>query len=159
MTDLLSNENRYLELVELPSEVHAPDLRPVRRYYIPWMCCRLRNGSNQPVFVYGPRHPSDATTFPTFLFVLSPWSSTPWRWDCKGVLIPTDQNAVNGSSVVFGPVALKYRDLRRVTVSVRDGRYECPRSNGVLRRNQIDFAIPLTPYPELLSLPRRRVPV
>jgi hypothetical protein len=132
MRDLHSKDSRCLELVELSSRARVLDLRPVRRFYMSWMYCRVCNGSDQPLFVYGARHLSEATTVPTSLFVLPPWASTPRRWDCKGVLIPADRGVVNGSSVIRGPVALKFRDMRRVTVRIRDEQYECPRSDGVL---------------------------
>jgi len=121
------------------------------------MYCRVDNYTEEPLFVYGPRHPSEATTIPTSLFVLHSRQSTPGCWDCKGILIPSDRVASNGTSVIHGPVALKYRDMRRVVITIKDGSYRCPGSNGVLKPGQIDFAIPATPYQELLGLPRRLV--
>jgi len=121
------------------------------------MYCRAHNGCDDPIFVYGPRHPSEQTTLPTSLFLLPAGSSTPKRWDCKGILIPSDRIVTQGSSVIDGPLALKYRDMRRITIIEKDGRYLCPRSNGIKELGQIDFAIPEISYLELLSLPRRQV--
>jgi hypothetical protein len=150
---------RVLELVVLPNEMRLPDTRPVRRFHPRGMYCRVLNGCDQPLFVYGPRHPSDATTLPTSLFLLPLGFSTLRGWDCKGVLIPAGQSAADGSSILHGPVVLKYRDFRRVAITMADGRYQCPKSNGILKSGQPDFAIPLLPYRELLNLPRRQVPL
>jgi hypothetical protein len=150
---------RSLELILLPSCDRLPDTRPARRFHPAWMYCRVHNRCNEPLFVYGPRHPSDASAMPTSLFLLSPGQSTPKRWDCKGILVPYDRTAVMGRSVVHGPVALKYRDMRRVTVEIDGGRYRCPSSNGVLGPGLIDFTVPLASYQELIRLPSRRVDV
>jgi hypothetical protein len=121
------------------------------------MYCRIENHAGEPFFVYGARHLSETTTIPTSLFVLHPGQSTPGCWDCKGILIPSDRIAVNGKSAIRGPVAMKYRDMRRITITITDGKYQCPQCNGILTPGQIDFAIPAAPYQELLGLPRRLV--
>ena len=152
-----SKNIRYLELVVLPSVIRPPDTRSVRRFHPSWLYCRVHNGSDRPIFVYGPRHRSDETTLPTSLFILPAGASTPKRWDCKGILIPSDRTVAQGSTIIDGPVALKYRDMRRVTITEAEGHYQCPNSNGVLESEQMDFAIPLMPYHELLGCPRSRV--
>jgi len=96
---------------------------------------------------------------PTSLFLLPAGFYTPKRWDCKGILIPSDRIATQGLSIIRGPVALKYRDLRRITITEEDGRYLCPRSNGIKEPGQIDFAIPLASYQDLLDMPRHQVTV
>lgn len=121
------------------------------------MYCRVHNASECALFIYGPRHPSDQTTLPTSLFILPPGASTPKRWDCKGILISSNRTVVQGSSVIYGPVALKYRDMRRITITETNGQYRCPRSDGVLEAGQIDFIVPMGPYNELLRLPRLSV--
>ena len=141
----------------LPSVIREPDTRAIRRFHPSWLYCRVHNGSNQPLFVYGPRHPFDETTLPTSLFILPAGSSTPKRWDCKGILIPSYRTVVQGSSVINGPVALKYRDMRRIRVAALNGQYRCPLGDGVLEPGQIDFIVPMEPYEELLRLPRRSV--
>jgi hypothetical protein len=148
---------RTLELVLLPNIVRPEDMRPVRLFHPMWMYCRVTNSADETIFVYGPRHHSETTTIPTSLFVLHPRQLTPTRWDCKGILIPSDRVAQNGAEVIHGPVALKYRDMRRVIVTAKNGRYTCPRCDGVMKSSQIDFAVPLTPYQELLALHRRLV--
>ena len=159
MFSFRSNAARTLELIVLPSVISPPDTRPVRRFHPNWLYCRVHNASDKPLFVYGPRHPSEQTTIPTSLFILPAGASTPKRWDCKGILIPIDRTIVQSPVVIHGPVALKYRDMRRIAVTEANGQYDCPRSNGVMKPGQIDFAIPAMPYLVLLSMPRRWVTV
>jgi hypothetical protein len=121
------------------------------------MYCKVQNSSRQPIFVYGARHAYDPTTLPTSLFVLSAGSQTPKRWDCKGVLVPSDHAAKQGMSIIRGAVALKYRDMRRINVDIVGELYLCPRNNGVLTSDQIDFMVPDLMYSELLRLPRHTV--
>lgn len=154
-----SDADRTLELVTLPSATRPLDTRSVRRFHPSWLYCRVHNCSDQSIFVYGPRHPSDDTKLPTSLFVLSAGTSTPKRWDCKGILIPIDRTVAQGSTVVCGPVALKYRDMRRIRVTEGRGQYRCPLSNGILKADQIDCTVPLVPYEALLDLPRRLVTI
>jgi hypothetical protein len=151
------DETRFLELVVLPSVTRPPDTRPIRRFHPRWLYCRVRNACEQPIFVYGPRHSFDQTTLPTSLFVLPAGDFTPKRWDCKGVLIPSDRSLIQGSTIIRGPVALKYRDMRRIRITEAAGQYKCPRSNGIMEPGQIDFAVPTMPYLELLNLPRHLV--
>jgi hypothetical protein len=121
------------------------------------MYCTVRNDSEEPIFVYGARHESETTTIPTSLFLLPAGMRTPHFWDCKGVLIPKGRDAQVGDEVIHGPVAVKYRDLRRVSVHVRDNIYFCPRHNGLLSSGQVEFpALPLS-YEQLLACPRRMV--
>jgi len=150
---------RSIELIMLPSCKPQPDTRPARRFHPAWMYCRVHNGCDEPLFVYGPRHSSDTTTMPTSLFLLESGRSTPKRWDCKGILIPSDRHAINGRSVVCGPVALKYRDLRSANIQIKDGYYQCPKSDDFLAPGQIDYTVPTVLSHELLRIPRRRVEV
>jgi hypothetical protein len=151
-----SRDTRSLELVMLPSIARPPDTRAIRRFHPNWLYCRVHNKSDQPLFVYGPRYSSDETTLPTSLFILPRGSSTPKLWDCKGILIPSGRTVAQGSLVILGPVALKYRDLRRITVTEFCGEYRGPRSDGIREPGGIDFAVPELSYLELLPLPRRR---
>ena len=150
---------RSLELVALPIEAWLPDTRPIRRFHPSWLYCQVRNGCDESLFIYGPRHSSDQTKLPTSLFLLPAGFNTPKRWDCKGILIPSNRIAIQGSSIIRGPVALKYRDLRRILITEENGRYLCPRSDGIKEPGQIDFAIPLVSYQDLLAIPRRQVTV
>lgn len=151
------DESPSLELVVLPGVVTAPDTRPIRRFHPSWLYCRVYNASDESLFVCGPRHPSDETTLPTSLFILPAGVYTPTRWDCKGILVPHDRSVTQSSLVITGPDALKYRDMRRIRVSMSNGQYQCPASNGVLTPGQIDFAVPSATYQELLNLLRRKV--
>jgi hypothetical protein len=148
-----------LELVVLPQLPIVFWAGPARRFHPAWMYCSILNDSEEPIFVYGPRHKSDTTKIPTSLFLLPAKTRSPHFWDCKGVLVPMGQNALVQNQVVHGPVALKYRDVRWIRVQIKDGVYYCPRPNGVLTSEQIDFpALHLT-YEELLACPRRLVRV
>jgi hypothetical protein len=148
-----------LELVLLPgAQADDKEKRP-RLFHPEWLYCSVRNASDQPMFVYGPRHQSESTTIPTSLFVLKPYQHTPKAWDCKGVLIPRGALAQVGRVQLFGPVALKYRDLRRITVGFADGIYKCPPSNGILTADQKAFPVPELRYHELLDCPRILVAV
>jgi hypothetical protein len=157
-----ANENptrAMLELVLLPgSTTDFKEKRP-RRFRPDWLYCSVENAGERPVFVYGPRHESESTTIPTSLFVLGPYQRTPRAWDCKGVLIPLGGLAQVGKLHLSGPLALKYRDLRRIAVDLAGGVYNCPRSNGVLTTDQKAFAVPELSYEELLNCPRRLVAV
>ncbi len=150
---------RFLDLILLPPGPQVFDDRPVRRFHPGWMYCSLHNCSPEPLFIYGPRHSSEHTTIPTSLFLLPPHQRTPSGWDCKGLLVPSDCIARVGTSIVEGPVVLKYRDLRRVKIDVVAGRYQCPKSNGILQAGQLDYIVPSATREQLYNFPRRRVSV
>lgn len=151
------SDHRSIELIVLPHRRQLPDCRPVRRFHPSWLYCRVHNDCDEPLFVYGPRHSLDETTLPTSLFLLPAGSSTPKRWDCKGILIPSDRSVDQGPITFHGPVALKYWDMRRIRVTVSLGHYHCARSNGRLGPGLLDFAVPHNGYKELLRFPRRVV--
>src|SRR5258708_2837098 len=109
-----------------------------RLFHPTWMYCRLENVTSEPLFLYGPRHPSAASALPTSLFLLPPGEKTPKCWDCKGLLIPSDRLTLNGKTYVAGPAALKYRDMRRVQIRMENAVYRCPRSNGLLPLGHVD---------------------
>ncbi len=149
---------RFLDVILLPPGPQIFDDRPVRRFHPSWMYCSLHNCSDEPLFIYGPRHSSEHTTIPTSLFLLPPRQRTPRRWDCKGLLVPSDRAAIVGTSIVEGPVILKYRDLRRVKINIVAGRYQCTRSNGILAAGQLDYMVPTISAERLLGFPKCLVP-
>jgi len=149
------NHGRVIEMVLPATTCRETQIDRSRRFHPSWMYCQLENCTREPVFIYGPRHPSDNSTLPTSLFLLPPGSATPRRWDCKGILIPSDRDAFNGKAFVPGPVALKYRDFRRVKILAEEGVYRCPRSDGFLPSSVV---LPQT-YVELLSLARHVVAI
>lgn len=148
-----------LELVVLPPPPVVFWAGPTRRFHPAWLYCSVQNDSEEPIFVYGPRHKSDTVKIPTSLFLLPAKTRSPRFWDCKGVLVPMGQNALVKNQVVHGPTALKYRDLRQIHVQIKDGVYCCPRPNGILTHDQIEFPVPDRTYEELLACPRRLVKV
>jgi hypothetical protein len=119
----------------------------------------MENCTSEPLFIYGPRHPSDVSALPTSLFLLPPGQETPKLWDCKGLLIPSDRSVLNGGTFIVGPVALKYRDMRRIHVRMDNGVYRCPRSNGLLPIEHVEFVAPTFSHAALLALPRHSVTV
>jgi hypothetical protein len=133
-----------LELVILPNPAIAFQAEAPRRFHPSWMYCAVNNDSREPIFIYGARHASETTTIPTSLFLLAAGKCTPPFWDCKG-------------QVIHGPVAVKYRDFRRVRVRIKDGVYLCPRHNGLLTGEQVEFPAPPLAYQQLLACPRRIV--
>lgn len=130
---------------------------PTRRFHPAWLYCQILNDSEEPIFVYGPRHESDAAKIPTSLYILPARTCSPRSWDCKGVLVPSGCVALVQDQEVQGPAALKYRDLRRVGIQAKDGVYHCPPPNGILLGDQIDFPVPSMTYEGLLACPRRLV--
>ena len=148
-----------IELVVLPLPPIVFWSGPTRSFHPAWMYCSILNDSEEPIFVYGPRHESDKSKIPTSLFILPAKTRSPRFWDCKGVLVPMGQYALVLNQVVHGPVALKYRDLRRIRIQMKDGVYDCPRPNGLLTSDQIEFPAPHLTYEQLLSCPRRVVRV
>src|SRR5579872_5814361 len=99
-----------LELIELPNL--APDyISAPPRWFRPfWMFCSVKNCSD----VYGPRHESSKTTIPTSLYALDPGKRTPPFWDCKGILVPLGRTVKIERVTLHGPIALKYRDMRKI---------------------------------------------
>jgi hypothetical protein len=146
-----------LELVILPNPAIAFQAAAPRRFHPGWMYCAVTNDSREPIFVYGARHESETTTIPTSLFLLAAGRCTPPFWDCKGLLIPQGSVAQVNGEVVRAPVAVKYRDFRRVRVRVKNGVYLCPRHNGLLTGEQVEFPAPPLTYLQLLACPRRIV--
>lgn len=146
-----------LELIELPDL--APDYvaAPPRWFRPFWMFCSVKNCSDGPLFVYGPRHELATTKVPTSLFALPPGLRTPSFWDCKGILIPSDCAAQTKIGTFRGPVVLKYRDLRRVTV--RGNRYllTCSDPDGILDSRQDHFPIPDLGVEQLCQMAKRIV--
>lgn len=117
----------------------------------------MENCTSESLFIYGPRHFSDVSGLPTSLFLLPPGQETPKLWDCKGLLIPSDRAVLNGTTLVSGPLVLKYRDMRRIHVRMENGAYLCPRSNGLLPPEHIEFVAQEFSYAALMALPRRSV--
>jgi hypothetical protein len=118
-----------------------------------WAQCR--NATGEPLFVYGARDDDDRSTFDTSLYLLPAGSSTPQRWDCKGILIPQGKRGRQLLSTIDGPAVLKYLDFRRFTITLKDTDiYSCALNNGVFRAGDINWPVPLLSYGELLDLPR-----
>lgn len=148
-----------LELVELPDL--APDYvaAPPRWFRPFWMFCSVKNCSDSPIFVYGPRHQLATTKIPASLFVLPPGLRTPAFWDCKGIFIPSDCAAQTKRGITRGPLALKYRDFRRVVVRGDDHILVCSSPDDILDFRQDHFPIPQLTIEQLHELPKQVVRV
>jgi hypothetical protein len=119
-----------------------------------WAQCR--NATGEPLFVYGARDDDDPSTFDTSLYLLPVGSSTPERWDCKGILIPRGKRGRQVLSTIEGPAAVKYLDFRRFTITLKTPEiYRCAFNNGVFRAGEINWPVPSMDYGKLLELPRR----
>jgi hypothetical protein len=121
------------------------------------MYCAVWNDSEEPLLVFGPHHESEIQLFPTSLYVLPAALRTPRFWDCKGVLIPLGRVAKVKDRVIEGPVALKYRDLRRVRIQLRGEAYLCPRPDGIFSSVHIAMPVPKLNYEQILAFSRRTV--
>lgn len=154
-----SKVSSSLGLVHVPCRELSEDNRKPRRFRPSWLYCRVQNCCEEPLFIYGPRHRIDCTFLSTSLFLLESGASTPARWDCKGVLIPFGRRAWVRDLMVEGPVALKYRDLRRVRISMAEGIYHCPRADRMLTKAQSDFSVPPLSFEELIACRREQVSV
>lgn len=148
-----------LQLIELPDSAPNYVAAPPRRFRPFWIFCFAKNSSDSPIFIYGPRHESATTTIPTSLYLLEPGQHTPAFWDCKGILIPQGRCVQVGRRTATGPVALKYRDMRRVRVSGNGDALFCSSPNQLLGPEQDHFPVPNLTSDQILALPRRLVRV
>lgn len=96
------------------------------------------------LIVYGPKHPDEKSIFDTSPYVLAPGSTTPDHWDCDGFFLPADRRVQSRwRSLRRGPLAIKFRNYRKVSVSDgRHGVYRCPWADGIFEPSQINWAIP-----------------
>lgn len=151
------SHSMLLELVELPDL--APDYvaAPPRWFRPFWMFCSVKNASTGPIFIYGPRHASARTRIPTSLFVLPPGRRTPAFWDCKGIFVPTDCVVHFTTGTIQGAIAVKYRDLRWITVRGSKSALFCRTPDGILRSDQNHFPVPHLTAKEVSSLAKQWV--
>lgn len=100
------------------------------------------------LIVYGPKHPEETSIFDTSPYVLPPGLTTPEHWDCDGFFLPADRLVQSRwRRLRRGPLAIKFRDYRKVSVSAgEDGVYRCPWADGIYEPSQINWAIPNLDY-------------
>ncbi|AIQ58820.1 hypothetical protein [Paenibacillus borealis] len=78
------------------------------------------NETDMHVVIYGPNNKNDG--FHNSLYVLKSRSATPSDFDCDGVYIPQGFRAkFPGGTILDGPFAAKYDDLKRIQVSSYEG--------------------------------------
>jgi hypothetical protein len=109
------------------------------------------NATSEMLIVYGPKHPKDRSIFDTSPYFLPPDCQTPRGWDCNGFFVPSDRLAVQKRSTITGPLAIKYWDFRKFTVTVAGSNgYLCPYNNGAFPPSAINWPIPNVPYAALV---------
>jgi hypothetical protein len=119
-----------------------------------WSQCT--NATKELLIVYGPKHEKDRSIFDVSPYFLLPGFTTPRKWDCNGFFVPADRSAVQRFSTRAGPLAIKYWDFRRFTVSmVSTGGYRCLYNNGAFPPAGINWPIPNLPYSALNRLYQR----
>src|SRR5260370_42512869 len=75
------------------------------------------NNTKEILVVYGPKHPAERSIFEKSPYFLEPGSTTPDRWDCDGFFLPADRSVRFWRSVRSGPLAIKFWNRRRFSVS------------------------------------------
>lgn len=110
------------------------------------------NDADEYLIVYGPKHEQERSIFDTTPYVLPPGTTTPDGWDCEGFLLPADRLLRRNRKWRRGPLALKFWDFRRFSVKSADvNAYSCPWDNGLYEPSQINWAIPVFSYQEILG--------
>ena len=114
-----------------------------------WAQCT--NHTGEYLIVYGPKDERESSIFDTSPYVLSPDSTTPDRWDCKGFLLPSDRVLHRRGRQRRGPLAVKFWNFRRFSVDRIDpAAYRCSWDNGVFEPSQTNWAIPNFSYQQIL---------
>ncbi len=109
------------------------------------------NGTGEILIVYGPKHPAERSIFDTSPYILEPGSITPNGWDCDGFFLPADRGIRFWRRVRSGPLAIKFWNRRRFSVSSQNPTtYKCSWPNGVFEPSQINWAIPNFSYEEVV---------
>ena len=146
-----ASRDAEIELVPLPFPVVGYLINRPRRFHPRWLYCSVWNDSAESLFIYGPHHKSEVPCYPSSLYLLPPFRRTPRFWDCKGVLIPLGRSALFRNRTIAGPVALKYRDMRRVHVTLAGDVYACSRPNQILAPANSDLPLPTMSLSQLLK--------
>lgn len=101
------------------------------------------NDTREILIVYGPKHKAERSIFDTSPYILDSGSTTPDRWDCDGFFLPADRTIWLRRRRRSGPLAIKFWNRRRFSVSNFDSTtYRCSWPNGVFEPSQINWAIP-----------------
>jgi hypothetical protein len=101
------------------------------------------NLTDEYVIVYGPKHEQERSIFDTSPYVLPPGRTTPDRWDCDGLFVPSDRDLARWRGTRRGPLAVKFWNHRRFYVwRIGDSVFRCSWANGIFEPSQINWAIP-----------------
>ncbi len=110
------------------------------------------NNTKEILIVYGPKHKAERSIFDTSPYILGSGSTTPDHWDCDGFFVPNDRSVLLWSSRRSGPVAIKFWNRRRFSVSNADPTtYKCSWPNGVFEPSEINWAIPNFSHEDILK--------
>lgn len=124
-----------------------------------WGWSQGSNAMEELLVVYGPKHLEDRSIFDTSPYFLPPGCQTPRDWDCNGFFVPSDRLAVQRLSTLSGPLAIKYWDFRRFTVTMAGPNgYRCSYNNGALPPSAVNWPIPNLHYAALVRLYGRQRP-
>ena len=108
------------------------------------------NLTDEYIVVYGPKHVDECSIFDTSPYVLPPGRATPDDWDCDGFFLPADRLLHRTRGPRCGPLAVKFWNYRRFTVSIAGpGTYRSGWDNGIFEPSQINWAIPNLKYLEI----------
>ena len=115
-----------------------------------WAQCP--NNTAEAVIVYGPKHEAERSIFDTSPYVLPPGATTPDKWDCKGFFLPLDRELRLSLGARPGPLAIKFWNFRRFSVSSVSARtYQCSWHNGMFQPSEINWAIPNFTYQDVCA--------
>lgn len=110
------------------------------------------NLTDEYLVVCGPKHIDETSIFDTSPYLLPPGKTTPDRWDCDGVFLPSDRSIPRWRGERRGPLALKFWNLRRFSIwKPTPGLYRCPWTNGIFEPSQINWAIPNLAYRDIVA--------
>lgn len=140
-------ETGALKLLELD---YGDLIRPTFRILPDRGWGQCTNATDEYLIVYGPKHLRDRSVCDTSTYVLPPGTTTPDRWDCDGLFLPSDRSIHLWRGNQRGPLAIKFWDFRRFKVKrIADSVYEASWHNGVFQPSQINWAIPNFSYGQI----------
>ena len=120
-----------------------------------WAQCTNQTG--ELLIVYGPKHENERSIFDCSPYILETGRTTPDGWDCKGFFVPSDRTLRRWRGSRSGPLAVKFWDTRRFSVSADQANYRCSWTNGVFHPSQINWAIPSFSRQQILERISRNI--
>jgi len=110
------------------------------------------NATDELLIVYGPKHERENSIFDTSPYLLEPGNTTPAHWDCDGFFVPANRAVLRRRQAQKGPLAIKFWDFRHFRVRKHGHSvYQSGWDNGSFEPSQINWAIPVLSYEEILK--------